>query len=162
MKTAALLVLLALLLCPPGGAGEWETEQKRFDIESLPGMERREILDQPPESTVAAAPLPAAINAAARTESPDLAFMREQVISERWYIFALCLLSFVSLITVLLFLKVTPHSARDIVNASGLNLIIFGTIILVMIVDTSEQLTAAIGVLAAIAGYLFGTMQKKA
>ena len=161
MKAAILFILLALLLCPPGSAEEWESELKRFDIESLPGVERREVLDQPPsEPEPAAAPAsPAAF--ATPPESPDLAFMREQVISERWYIFALCLLSFVSLITVLLFLKVTPHSARDIVNASGLNLIIFGTIILVMIVDTSEQLTAAIGVLAAIAGYLFGTMQKR-
>jgi len=90
-------------------------------------------------------------------------FLLEQVNSERWYIILLCVVSVVSLVVVLFFIRSTKnHSARDIVNASGLNLIIFGTIILVLIVDTHEQLTAAIGVLGAIAGYLFGTLQKRA
>ena len=90
-------------------------------------------------------------------------FLREQVTSERWYIVLLCIVSIVSLSVVLFFIKTSKdYSARDVVNASGLNLIIFGTIILVLIVDTHEQLTAAIGVLGAIAGYLFGTLQKRA
>lgn len=142
-------LLLVLCLLSAAAADTWEEGVKRFDLEALPSDARQEIRDYPRE-----------VSPGERDDAP-IAFMREQVISERWYIFALCMLSLISLITVLLFLKGTPHSARDIVNASGLNLIIFGTIILVMIVDTSEQLTAAIGVLAAIAGYLFGTMQKR-
>lgn len=98
----------------------------------------------------------------APVENTSYDFLKEQVTSERWYIVLLCSLSIVSLIVVLSFIRSSgDHSARDVVNASGLNLIIFGTIILVLIVDTHEQLTAAIGVLGAIAGYLFGTLQKK-
>ncbi len=152
MKRMAPL-LLVLCLLSAAAADTWEEGIKSFDIEALPSDVRQEIRDYPRDIS----PGP---RDDARDDAP-VAFMREQVISERWYIFALCMLSLISLVTVLLFLKSTPHSARDIVNASGLNLIIFGTIILVMIVDTSEQLTAAIGVLAAIAGYLFGTMQRK-
>ncbi len=37
---------------------------------------------------------------------------------------------------------------------------LFGTIILVLIVDTNEQLTAAIGILGAVAGYLFRSAQE--
>ncbi len=89
-------------------------------------------------------------------------FLKEQVTSERWYIVLLCVVSLISLIVVLFFIRSSQdYSARDVVNASGLNLIIFGTIILVLIVDTHEQLTAAIGVLGAIAGYLFGTLQRR-
>lgn len=101
-------------------------------------------------------------SAAAQSDNFTNDFLLEQVNSERWYIIMLCTVSLVSLIVVLIFVhRASNHSARDIVNASGLNLIIFGTIILVLIVDTTEQLTAAIGVLGAIAGYLFGTIQKR-
>ncbi len=66
-----------------------------------------------------------------------------------------------SLVIVLMCIRKTQnHNAEDIVNATGLILIIFGTIIVVMIADVEQQLTAAIGILGAIAGYLFGTMRK--
>lgn len=66
-----------------------------------------------------------------------------------------------SLVIVLVCIKNTQnHNAEDIVNATGLILIIFGTIIVVMIADVEQQLTAAVGILGAIAGYLFGTIRK--
>jgi prepilin signal peptidase PulO-like enzyme (type II secretory pathway) len=83
----------------------------------------------------------------------------KRIDNEFWYIILLCLLCVISLLIVLSFLKQQKHTAKDIVNATGLTLIIFGTIILVLIVDTSEQLTAAIGILGAIAGYLFRSVQ---
>lgn len=66
----------------------------------------------------------------------------------------------VSLYCVLYFIRKTRHGADDIVHATGLVLIIFGTIIIVIMVDVEQQLTAAIGILGAIAGYIFGTMNR--
>lgn len=85
---------------------------------------------------------------------------KEQVKNEFWYVIILSLLCLISLGMILLFLKGREHNAKDIVNAAGLTLIIFGTIILVLVVDTTEQLTAAIGILGAIAGYLFRSAQE--
>lgn len=46
------------------------------------------------------------------------------------------------------------------VNASGLVLVVYATVLVVMIGKTDQQLMAAIGILGAIAGYLFGTATK--
>ena len=73
----------------------------------------------------------------------------------------LCLLTLISLVIVLSYLSKSPgFSASDMVNATGLIFIISGTIILVIMADTEQQLTAAMGILGAVAGYLFGTMRK--
>lgn len=73
----------------------------------------------------------------------------------------LCLLTLISLVIVLSFLSKSPnYSSSDMVNATGLIFIISGTIILVIMADTEQQLTAAMGILGAVAGYLFGTMRK--
>jgi len=148
-KRFLITILFGLLLCVPQGLANSNNDltapDPQFDYQQA-----KESLKKIAESkqTVDAA------------FSKD--FIKEQVLSERWYVVLLCLVSVISLIVVLIFIRSTKnHTARDVVNASGLNLIIFGTIILVLIVDTSEQLTAAIGVLGAIAGYLFGTLQKK-
>ena len=85
----------------------------------------------------------------------------ERIENEFWYVIILAGLSIISLLIVLHYLKLRPDSTpKDFVSATGLSLIVFGTIILVLIVDTSEQLTAAIGILGAIAGYLFRTAQE--
>jgi len=89
--------------------------------------------------------------------SSDIKLVR--VNNEFWYIVLLSSLCIVSLTIILHFLKQSEHTAKDMVNASGLTLIIFGTIILVLVASTSEQLTAAIGILGAIAGYLFRSAQ---
>ena len=85
-----------------------------------------------------------------------------QVENEFYYVIILALLCLVSLSIVLTFLSKLKQDVqpRDIVSGAGLILIVFGTIILVLIVDTSEQLTAAIGILGAIAGYLFRSTQE--
>ncbi len=85
-----------------------------------------------------------------------------QVENEFYYVIILALLCLVSLSIVLTFLTRLNQDVqpRDIVSGAGLILIVFGTIILVLIVDTSEQLTAAIGILGAIAGYLFRSSQE--
>lgn len=48
-------------------------------------------------------------------------------------------------------------SGAEIVNTTGLVLIIFGTLFVVVVADSDQQLTAAVGILGAVAGYLFGS-----
>lgn len=119
-----------------------------YAADPLDGMiDYSEEIEQPANNNDTVSPLVNNVNQLARIEN------------EFWYIVLLSLLCISTLIIVLSFLKTKTHSAKDIVNATGLTLIIFGTIILVMVVNTSEQLTAAIGILGAIAGYLFRSVQ---
>lgn len=67
----------------------------------------------------------------------------------------------VSLVIVLRYITSNPaYSPSHLVNAAGLIFIIFGTIFLVLLTDTESQLTASMGIMGAIAGYLFGTMRR--
>ncbi len=75
-------------------------------------------------------------------------------------IYGLTASAIIALFLVLFRIKNTEYSPDDILNATGLIFIIFGTIIVVIIADVGEQLTAAVGILGAIAGYLFGTLRK--
>jgi len=50
-------------------------------------------------------------------------------------------------------------NARDMLNGTGLILVIFSTVMVIIIADAEIQLTAAMGVLGGIAGYLFGTLR---
>ena len=85
-----------------------------------------------------------------------------RVENEFYYVVILSLMCLLSLSIVLFFLIKLKKDAqpKDIVSGAGLIIIVFGTIILVLIVDTSEQLPAAIGILGAIAGYLFRSAQE--
>lgn len=65
-----------------------------------------------------------------------------------------------SLEIILRYITRTSYTSNSIVNASGLVLIVFGTIYIVVLSDNEQQLTATIGILGAIAGYLFGTMER--
>lgn len=70
-------------------------------------------------------------------------------------------LALISLIIVLRFIAgKTDYSGSNIVTATGLIFIIFGTIMLVIMSENEEQMTAAIGILGAIAGYLFGAITR--
>ena len=88
----------------------------------------------------------------------DMNFMREK--HKFWAVIFLLVGMIFSLFCVLHFVRKTSHNADDIVHASGLVLLIFGTIILVVTVDVDQQLTAAMGILGAIAGYLFGSLSR--
>lgn len=70
-------------------------------------------------------------------------------------------LALISLLIVLRYMKnETRFTASHVVNAAGLIFIIFGTILLVIMAATEQQLTAAMGILGGVAGYLFGTLRK--
>ncbi len=72
------------------------------------------------------------------------------------------LLSVVWLITFVMLLHfMRRQRCEDYVNAIGLNLIIFATVFMVLVVETDQQLTAGAGILGAIAGYLFRAMQQE-
>lgn len=66
-----------------------------------------------------------------------------------------------TLIIITFLMNNVQHKPKDVVTIVGLVSVIFGTILLVLVVDTTETLTAPMGILGAIAGYLFGTAQKK-
>jgi len=70
-------------------------------------------------------------------------------------------LALVAHVLVLRFLPRTVNSATHVVGATGLVYIVFGTIILVVIATTEAQLTAAMGILGAVAGYLFGRLRRE-
>lgn len=48
-------------------------------------------------------------------------------------------------------------SSTQVVHVTALVLIIFGTLFVVVVADSDQQLTAAVGILGAVAGYLFGS-----
>lgn len=115
------------------------------------------------EAALVAAPvLPAAPHPAV-TLSADEMTHQFRMLEERhklYEILILSLLALSSLFIVLRFITAKPaYSPSDIVNVTGMIFIIFGTIMLVIMVKTDEQLTASVGILGAIAGYLFGTMK---
>ena len=80
--------------------------------------------------------------------------------NQSYVLITAALFSFTLLIITFL-MKITPHQPKDIVTIIGLVSVIFGTILLVLVVDTTETLTAPMGILGAIAGYLFGSVQRK-
>lgn len=65
-----------------------------------------------------------------------------------------------SLLLVLAFLKSKESAPETMVTGSGLVLVVFATVLIVILVKRDEQLTAATGILGAIAGYLFGKATK--
>jgi len=108
-------------------------------------------------------PAPAAGDNGGAAKSPtvsDPKLVDARIVNEFRYVAMLCAMSVISLVVVLYFVKMRQGSASDMIHSAGLTLIIYGTIILVLVASTSEQLTAAIGVLGAIAGYLFRSVQE--
>lgn len=94
-------------------------------------------------------------------ESGDFALYRMAEESNR-LILALSVIvaGFLSLLLVLAFLKSKGTVPETMVTGSGLVLVIFATVLIVILVKRDEQLTAATGILGAIAGYLFGKSTK--
>ena len=78
-----------------------------------------------------------------------------------YFVIGIMAVTIISLSLILFVLYKRNASAREIVNGSGLVLVIFGVVILMIVANQTEQLTASIGVLGAIAGYLFGTTTQR-
>ena len=120
------------------------------DVSELDSLGFDEVFDRIAMEEAASVPAP----------STSVKFVRVQ--NEFYYVIILASLCLISLSIVLFFLLRLKHDAKpkDVVSGAGLIIIVFGTIILVLIVDTNEQLTAAIGILGAVAGYLFRSAQE--
>ena len=75
---------------------------------------------------------------------------------------ALCIMgtAILSLFLVLIYLHWRQASPETMVIGSGLVLVIFATVLVVVLAKADQQLTAATGILGAIAGYLFGKTTK--
>ncbi len=85
----------------------------------------------------------------------------EQERTKVFHVSILSALAFASLIFVIYMItSKTVYTAANIVNVTGLILIIYGTIALTLMAETEQQLTAAMGILGAVAGYLFGTIRR--
>lgn len=65
-----------------------------------------------------------------------------------------------SLFLVLSYLKSREAAPETVVNGSGLVLVIFATVLVVILAKVDQQLTAATGILGTVAGYLFGKATK--
>lgn len=127
-------------------------------------------VSQPPQfeySNVAAKPEPQQLSSAqpaAILSEADRLTHEFRMTQERYKLYECLILSFcmfVCLLIALWALKQTSNfNAGNVLNATGLVLIVFGTIYVVVLSDTEQQMTATVGILGAIAGYLFGTMEK--
>ncbi|RLA70829.1 MAG: hypothetical protein DRG09_02130 [Epsilonproteobacteria bacterium] len=93
---------------------------------------------------------------------PDNSIQLAVIQNAYHYVVIIAVLYVFSLIIITILIINTPkHQARDIVTTIGLVTVIFGAILLAMVVDTDQALTAPMGILGAIAGYLFGSAQRK-
>ncbi len=79
-----------------------------------------------------------------------------------WLLIALVGSTPILIFLVLFFMKNNAHcSSENLVTAVGLILVVEGTMFICVASETSEELTAPIGILGAIAGYLFGSAKKR-
>jgi Na+-transporting methylmalonyl-CoA/oxaloacetate decarboxylase beta subunit len=94
-------------------------------------------------------------------ESGDFALYRMAEESNR-LILALSVMGagLLALFLVLTYLKSREAAPESVVTGSGLVLVIFATVLVVVLAKVDQQLTAATGILGAIAGYLFGKTTK--
>ncbi|MFH2129588.1 MAG: hypothetical protein ABIK68_04380 [bacterium] len=91
-------------------------------------------------------------------ENDERKFRFLQENNKLFLIFAVMGVTPVFLLIILYFISRSGvYTAENIVNGSGLVLVIQATLLIVIAAPTTEQLTAAIGVIGAIAGYLFGS-----
>lgn len=114
----------------------------------------------------AAAASPSAVQSLADTGSnflsPEQQFRWLQEQNKRTELVSLVIAMIVALLIVLAFIRTNvDHTAEQLVRACGLVLVIFGTLFIAVYASTADQLTAPIGILGAIAGYLFGSAQHR-
>lgn len=138
-----ILFLIALLMVPGSGICTEETDLSTIKTEF--GFNKKVSKQEP------------SIQKEKYSETVILALIE----NNKQYVEITASLYALSLIIILILMKLTPHQAKDLVTIIGLISVVFTTMLLVLIVDTTETLTAPMGILGAIAGYLFGTAQKR-
>jgi hypothetical protein len=149
--SAFLRVAVAVLALAAGQAGLAQPAAERVDK-----LSREYSFDASMQQAPAPAP-------AAATGDESLRFHEYRMQQQKdklWFAAILGTVALLANIIVLSFLRQYKQSAPYVVSATGLVYIVFGTIILVVIANTEAQLTASMGVLGAIAGYLFGRLKR--
>lgn len=137
-------LLLVCCLTPPAALAE---EAKGSDI-------LEQIVDANKNQNMFAAPQETVIS------TGELRRLQEE--NRVNLLFGVLLATPLFLFLVLIYIKKsTDFSAQAIVHGSGLVLVIQATLFVVLASPTTEQLTASIGVLGAIAGYLFGSARRE-
>jgi drug/metabolite transporter superfamily protein YnfA len=148
MKNTLLVVTCAIVLL--GAANRLWAQDSLLDAYSF-------------ETAVAKSKQDLAKDSAAITKSRDELAAENRKHERTTALYEILVISFIalmSLIVVLWFITRSPtHSASDIVHATGLIFIIYATVFLSMIASTDQQLTAPMGILGAVAGYLFGQLK---
>ena len=160
MKAISNVAILLILFCCAFLAHA-QSGPAAYEFSSLPPEVQVQAVQEAvvPDST----PAPSSIPALERVDAYDADRMalEYRITQERYRFYEVILLACVAvfaLIVVLSFIRRSPRcQPRDMVNATGLILVIFSTIIIILLADVEVQLTAAMGVLGGIAGYLFGT-----
>lgn len=107
-------------------------------------------------------------NTQVQTEEPpaataDKVYMDLKLALERYRLLEIIAISAaaITLLSIVLkYLTKGHYSAAQIINAGEVVFIIFGVILIVLLADQEAHLTASMGILGAIAGYLFGKYQK--
>ncbi len=84
-------------------------------------------------------------------------FLRDQLLLQAGVVILICVVTMMAMGMLLFYLFKVNATAGQMVNGAGLTLIIFGTVFLAYTVNDKDQLIASVGIMGAIAGYLFGT-----
>lgn len=163
MKRTGWVLVLSILIIygismPALAQTEMHNASNEFDLENLPEDEQKQIAAQVKEEKTSEA---ACCTEKIIQQAAELQFKHREIQEKNAFqeVLILAVLAFTSLVTVLYFMtrKSRKCESRDVVSISGLILIIYSTLILVIIADADQQITAAIGILGAVAGYLFGS-----
>jgi hypothetical protein len=103
---------------------------------------------------VAKTPMPGEV---AEIGALDAQYHEYRMVQERNRFFAIILTVVTALVAHFLLLwRLGSRSPEEVVTGTALIYIVFGTIVLVNLSDNKDQLTASMGILGAVAGYLFG------
>ena len=108
---------------------------------------------------------PPAVPGAAKEDEADIRYSSLRAAEEdnrRLLALSIMGTAILALAAVLAILYKRGASPESIVAGSGLVLVIFATVLVATLAKTDQQLTAPIGILGAIAGYLFGKTAKGA
>jgi hypothetical protein len=83
-----------------------------------------------------------------------------QVKAEFWSLLMLSGVAIFALSLQVYLIQRTQYTVSDLIHASALIMLIYGTVFLTIKASETHQLTGPIGILAALAGYLFGQTKK--
>jgi hypothetical protein len=136
-----------------------EMDLKKYDYPQLPKNEQKQVEKQV-EQRERQSENHNMRNQGTIADELTLRFREHQEMIRLFEVLILAVMSILSLAVVLWYIKRSNScNPRDMLNGAGLVLVIFSTVLVIIIADVEVQLTAAMGVLGGIGGYLFGTMR---